>query len=122
MEQKNTTWKNITSDFNSTSSKLVHRTTESLKKFYDNKKKVVCKQKSEERKQTILTGGGPLHFNNKYEPQDIVLSLMDPLMVLGNENNFDSDSLPVNIVQKKNSNISNDLVFELSWQVCYVYL
>ncbi|KAF5275094.1 hypothetical protein FQA39_LY07031 [Lamprigera yunnana] len=85
----------------------------SLKKFYENKKKEVRKQKAEERKETILTHGGALPTLRKEPSQDIILGLIDPLTVVGDHNEFDSDSLGVPYVPKKSV---DDVIYEISEQ------
>lgn len=115
-EQKNAAWKTITEKFNAVCPEFMNRSTESLKKLYDNKKKEARKQKAEERKECLLTGGGLPPVMEKDDTQELILSLMDPLTVSGGQNEFDSDSVSI-IVPKQIETIES--VFEINSQVCY---
>lgn len=92
-EQKMLGWKKIAEEFNATSPNLQPRTVESIKKFYDNKKKEVRKEVAEEKKELLLTGGGTLPILKKDQNQDLILSIMDKTSVHGTQNIFDSDSV-----------------------------
>ncbi|VEN62941.1 unnamed protein product [Callosobruchus maculatus] len=95
VEEKNIAWQNITTQFNASCPEFVSRSTESLRKYFDNKKRDIRKLKAEERKETLLTGGGPPRRPPDDPTQDLLLGIMDPLTVFGDENNFDSDNIGI---------------------------
>lgn len=72
-----------------------YRTSESLKKLYDNKKREVRKQKAEEKKDILLTGGGFSQKIDKDPAHDLILSIVDPLTVVGGPSYYGSDNLPI---------------------------
>ncbi|KAF5275634.1 hypothetical protein FQA39_LY06746 [Lamprigera yunnana] len=89
---------NIKKDFNSTSPNNIFRRAESLRKFYENKKKEVRKQQAELHQNIIKTGGGPPTKIEINTTDEILLSIMNQETVSGLPFFVDSDSdgnLPV---------------------------
>lgn len=115
ISDKNVVWQTITAQFNASCPEFVNRSTESLKKYYDNKKREIRKLKAEERKEVLLTGGGPPPRPDG-DDHSLLLSVMDPLTVLGDKNTFDSDNIGINKNKKTNNVVSDDevLCYELS--------
>ncbi|VEN64123.1 unnamed protein product, partial [Callosobruchus maculatus] len=87
---------------------FVSRSTESLRKYFDNKKRDIRKLKAEERKETLLTGGGPPRRPPDDPTQDLLLGIMDPLTVFGDENNFDSDNIEISKKVPTSNNVVPD--------------
>lgn len=102
VQEKNHTWKKITAAFNSVCPESRYRTMESLKKLYDNKKRDTRKEKAEERKEILLTGGGVPKKTIKDPTQDLILSIVDPLTVIGGTSYYGSDSKPLPNNSKQN--------------------
>ncbi|CAH1107487.1 unnamed protein product [Psylliodes chrysocephalus] len=109
MQEKNKTWKKITNAFNSACPEGRHRETDSLKKLYDNKKREVRKDKAEERKEVLLTGGGISTKKIRDPAQELILSIVDPLSIVGGTSLYGSDSLPLNNVTIHQDDFSFEL-------------
>ncbi|ERL91730.1 hypothetical protein D910_09057 [Dendroctonus ponderosae] len=58
-EAKNKIWEKIATEVNATAVNATHRTSEALKRFYENRKREVRKIVAEEKHQVFATGGGP---------------------------------------------------------------
>lgn len=112
-QTKYKTWEKVANNFNATCPEGAPRNAESIKKWWDNKKRIIRKEKGEERKEIFLTGGGPAP--PKADPQsDIILSILDPETVLGGEGPFGSDAgiyQNAEIYQKQNSGSKEDDYF-----------
>lgn len=63
---KNEAWVKITREYNATSSDLNGRSTDQLKRCYENKKQATRKKKSQMRQEALKTGGG-LPPSNKFD-------------------------------------------------------
>lgn len=98
----------VSTQFNTACPEFVNRSTESLKKYFDNKKREVRKKISEERKEVLLTGGGPPPRPAGDPAQELLLSILDPLTIFGDKNEFDSDSIGI----PKKSYTNNDEFFD----------
>lgn len=109
-------WKQIAQAFNATCSGEA-RSADCLKKYWDNKKRMVRKLKGDERKEVLLTGGGPPP--DKKEPyMDLILSIVDPLTLVGGDGKFGSDGQPLNLQPKE-----TDEYFEFEYEVSsFTYL
>lgn len=105
LNEKTAAWNKITDEFNAISPNNIFRTPESIKKFFNNKKKEVRKIAAEEKKEITLTGGGIAQKFVKDSSHDLVLSLINKKSVYGLNNPFDSDSLP----QPSCSNINEEI-------------
>ncbi|XP_071052990.1 uncharacterized protein [Onthophagus taurus] len=89
-EQKLSIWKVIADEFNSQSPNSCYRSVDSLKKYYENQKKILRKKVAEERKHIYTTGGGKQF--TIIEPDDgLLLSLVNKKTLYGFQNEFDSD-------------------------------
>ncbi|KAL1492300.1 hypothetical protein ABEB36_012773 [Hypothenemus hampei] len=75
-KEKDEVWDKICNEFNSQST-IYNRSKESLKKYYENKKKIIRKQVAEERKELFKTGSGIPKRRKKDETTDLVLALMN---------------------------------------------
>lgn len=87
---KDQTWIKITNMFNSCSPNLVYRSKESLKKFYDNKKKRVRRSVANQSVKLLQTEAEHLNPEEK-RTEDIVLSITNKKTIDCLENKFDSD-------------------------------
>ncbi|XP_050516283.1 uncharacterized protein LOC126891144 [Diabrotica virgifera virgifera] len=91
--QKEKTWKKIETEFNASSPGLINRSADSLKKYYDNRKKELRKEKAQEKIEVYRTGGGPCAKPPKMESSDeVLLSMVNEKTVSGILNTFDGDS------------------------------
>uniref|UniRef100_A0A6P7GRA9 Regulatory protein zeste n=1 Tax=Diabrotica virgifera virgifera TaxID=50390 RepID=A0A6P7GRA9_DIAVI len=91
--QKEKTWKKIETEFNARSPGLINRSADSLKKYYDNRKKELRKEKAQEKIEVYRTGGGPCAKPPKMESSDeVLLSMVNEKTVSGILNTFDGDS------------------------------
>ena len=100
--------------FNASSSCSIPRTTASLKKCYENRKKELRKTLAEERKDTLLTGGGPPTKKVKTnESDELLLSIMNKKTLVGLPSRFDDDAdeSPI-IVQDIESNNEVEFILE----------
>lgn len=88
---KNEAWIKITNEFNATSSDFNNRSSDQLKRLYDNKRMMARKKVANIRQHNLITGGGPPPSPKKDE-DDLVLATMDPLTFEGLINEFDSDN------------------------------
>lgn len=88
---KNECWKKISEQFNAASPSMLTRSVESLRKFYENKKKEVRKQIAQEK-----TSGCSAIKITKDLDSEKVLDLMNKKTVHGLKNAFDSDSHQIN--------------------------
>ncbi|KAK4887341.1 hypothetical protein RN001_003612, partial [Aquatica leii] len=91
-ENKFKAWENIASEFNATSSASILRSTASLKKCYENRKKELRKTLADERKETLLTGGGPPPKIRRDDTENILLTIMNPRALVGHKNRFHDDA------------------------------
>lgn len=82
-KDKNDTWEKIKDEFNSIAPSGTYRTTESLKKFYENMKKETRKNAAQEKIELFKTGGGiPAH--KVVDPMhESILTLMNTKTVEG---------------------------------------
>lgn len=103
VQEKADAWNMIAGEFNSVSPNNIHRTAESLKKFFENKKKEVRKVVAYEKKEINLTGGGTTPKFTKDPSHELVLSLMNNKSVFGLTNPFDSDSINNEIILEVNN-------------------
>ncbi|KAI4455428.1 apontic [Holotrichia oblita] len=112
-KEKENTWKKITSEFNSQCCGN-YRSTESLKKYYENQKKMLRKNVVENKKKMQQTGGGtctPRQDKN----EDILLSLISNKTVYGLENMYDSDAncaAAVHEIVEENITSNNEILEE----------
>lgn len=116
IQEKNRAWRKITVAFNSACPESRHRTMESLKKLYDNKKRETRKQKAEEKKDILLTGGGTPQVKVKDPAQDLILSIVDPLTVVGGKSCYGSDSLQLRPLASPSTSKNDYFTFELEDQ------
>ncbi|KAJ8913083.1 hypothetical protein NQ315_006584 [Exocentrus adspersus] len=110
--EKVAAWQKITAEFNAVAPNLCTRSTESLKKFYDNKKKEVRKRVAEEKKEIYATGGGTKKDVPIDSSQDLLLSIINTKTVFGLYNPSDSD----NNIHKQNCE-ENVVEFQLEADV-----
>lgn len=96
INEKRQTWEKITKQFNSGSPGLIPRSTESLRKCYDNRKKELRKDMAKERCELYKTGGGPPPPPNSKKDEDLLLSIVNKKTIFGFENLYDGDSLHLN--------------------------
>lgn len=82
-KEKNDTWETITNEFNAVAPNGTYRTTDSLKKFYENMKKETRKMAAQEKMEQFKTGGGrPAH--KVVDPMhESILALMNTKTVKG---------------------------------------
>lgn len=98
IKQKNLTWEKISTEFNIRAPIVCRRTTEQLKRLYENKKKVLRKKSAEYKRESFLTGGGP-PAEVKWDPTDeILLRIINEKSIKGLNSQYDSDS--VGLVKK----------------------
>lgn len=90
--QKDQTWKKIEQDFNATSSANVYRNATCLKKFYENRKKLLRKTLANEKKEVMLTGGGPPPKIKRDDCDELLMAFINRKTLTGLENPFDDDS------------------------------
>jgi len=82
-KDKSNAWETITNEFNATALSGTYRTTESLKKFYENLKKDTRKMATQEKMELYKTGGGR-PANKVLDPlHESVLTLMNTKTVEG---------------------------------------
>ncbi|KAJ8915275.1 hypothetical protein NQ315_014783 [Exocentrus adspersus] len=93
VEKRDSAWKRIEIDFNAVNPSNIFRSANILKKFYCNKKKDIRKKIAEEKKDVLLTGGGPPTkiFKPDDEADAILLSIVNEKTLHGLPNPFDSD-------------------------------
>lgn len=91
-EKKDMAWKNITHQFNASSSTGVLRSMASLKKCYENRKKELRKSLADEKREVTLTGGGPPPKIKKDETDDLLMSIINKRTLVGVQNKFDDDA------------------------------
>lgn len=96
VQEKKQVWEKVALQFNSASPGMVPRTPESLKKFYENKKKVIRKDMAKERCELYKTGGGPAPSTIANPKKNVILSIINPKSVFGLNNDFDGDRLAEN--------------------------
>ncbi|EFN82177.1 UPF0439 protein C9orf30-like protein, partial [Harpegnathos saltator] len=82
-EDKNDTWERIGSELNSIAPSGTYRTTDSLKKFYENLKKETRKNAVEEKTEQFKTGGGRSAHKILDPVRETVLTLMNTKTVTG---------------------------------------
>ncbi|CAH1969761.1 unnamed protein product [Acanthoscelides obtectus] len=87
VQEKNQAWSKITAKFNAACLEGRHRTMDSLKKLFDNKKRELRKPKAE----ILKTGGGPSQRTGNTS-QDLLFSIVDPLTVVGGTTSYGSGS------------------------------
>lgn len=97
---KNEAWIKLTQEFNALAPNNVFRTTESLKKFWDNAKEDLRKRAGEEKRSLYKTGGGPPKYNKKPE-DELMLDIVNIKTIIGLTNPYDSDFNIVDETQKK---------------------
>ncbi|KAI4455588.1 hypothetical protein MML48_9g00001464 [Holotrichia oblita] len=90
--EKETAWENITKQFNASSNVLIKRTKESLKNFYENKKKETRKAAAMERCDRLKTGGGPSSYTTTDPTIDLTMSIINQKSVVGLPSIFDNDA------------------------------
>ena len=124
-EEKTRAWENIRNEFNCQSVDFNSRSIEQLKKCYENRKRKVKKDRAEIRQEILKTGGGPPPPPVNPD-DDLVLSVMDPLTVEGDQNDFDSDristilpgcsegSTPIEYIFSKDENIKARQIYIIS--------
>jgi len=83
-KDKNDTWETIINEFNAVAPNRTYRTTDSLKKFYENIKKKTRKMAAQEKMKLFKTGGGrPVH--KVLDPMhESILTLINSKTVKGN--------------------------------------
>ncbi|KAK4882382.1 hypothetical protein RN001_005701 [Aquatica leii] len=109
--KKKFAWKKIEQDFNATNLNNILRTSENLKKFYENRKKCIRKSTAEHKQQLLQTGGGPPPKTELEEADKLLYSLLNKktIVVL---NNIDSDmGSTQNIEYELDGSSSNSEVF-----------
>ncbi|KAI4468172.1 apontic [Holotrichia oblita] len=112
-KEKENTWKKITSEFNSQCCGN-YRSTESLKKYYENQKKMLRKNVVENKKKMQQTGGGTC-TPGQDKNEDILLSLISNKTVYGLENMYDSDAncaAAVHEIVEENITSNNEILEE----------
>ena len=89
--EKNSAWERVTTEFNATSPANIYRTKDSIKRFYENKKKELRKKVADGKMEQKKTGGGlppPAHD----EPfEDVLLSITNKKTVYGLETPYGGD-------------------------------
>lgn len=90
--QKEKVWKLIENEFNASSSVNTYRSAANFKKWYENRKKELRKSLAEEKKETLLTGGGPPIKMKKHETDEILMSILNKKTLTGLTNKFDDDA------------------------------
>lgn len=114
---KNTAWKQIEEEFNSSGPLICYRNAESLRRLYENRKKDLRKKMAEERKQRFATGGGIMPVVKTDDTDEILISIVNKKSVEGIENKFDNDADFTAISSKFQSadgtsdNTSNNTIF-----------
>lgn len=96
LDEKNRTWKKIEKEFNANAPITCFRSNESLKRFYENKKKELRRKMADEKESHFLTGGGPAPpAPNLDETDNILLSIVNEKTVKGFDVTCDSDYEPI---------------------------
>lgn len=91
--EKNETWKKIAQQFNSCGPSCP-RDVESLKRCYENRKKLLRKSAAFQRRQLYKTGGGLPEITEKKEPDDdLLLSIICNKTVSGLEDHYGGDAM-----------------------------
>ncbi|CAH1099685.1 unnamed protein product [Psylliodes chrysocephalus] len=92
IHEKDAAWDRVGREFNSIVPNCTKRSVESLRKFYENKKKDMRKRTANERMEFMRTGGGPPPPKQTCTTSDeLLLSLMNHKTVYGLDNPFDGD-------------------------------
>lgn len=112
LAKREETWKLIENEFNAVSPSNMYRGADSLKKLYSNKKKEVRKRVAEEKREALLTGGGPAPkiIKTDDEIDNILLSIMNEKTVYGLTNPYDCDNTPT--VASSTNDASIEFLFE----------
>ncbi|KAJ3643366.1 hypothetical protein Zmor_026081 [Zophobas morio] len=91
-EEKKQAWKAIAAKFNAASG--VHRSTDSIKMFFDNHKRMLTKKAANDKFERKKTGGG--RYVSTGDPfLDLTLDIVNKKTVYGHNSRFDGDA-PVN--------------------------
>lgn len=96
VQEKKQVWEKVALQFNSASPGMVPKTSESMKKFYENKKKVIRKDMAKERCELYKTGGGPAPSTSANPKENVTLSIINLKSVFGLNNDFDGDRITEN--------------------------
>jgi hypothetical protein len=108
-QDKSKAWREITNTFNSTS--RVHRTTESIKGFYENQKRLTHKKAAIEKREIKLTGGGS--YKTISDPLfDLTMDIINRKTVYGLPNNFDGNQSLIVDVHNEVGNKWNVFFFD----------
>lgn len=91
-KEKDEAWEKVTKAFNSQTVEGYPRSKESLRKYYDNIKKMVRRDVANERKELHETGGGPNDQPPDDPTRELALGLMNEKTVFGLHNPYDGDS------------------------------
>lgn len=90
-KEKEAVWKEIEGDFNSNSG-VYYRDSKTLKKKYDNIKKITKRKFAEDKKYVLGTGGGPSQPSQLTNTDLQVRDIIGTIPIYGNESVFDSDA------------------------------
>ncbi|KAB0790443.1 hypothetical protein PPYR_15165 [Photinus pyralis] len=114
-KEKDLAWDNIQNEFQMCSK--VYRTKESIKKFYENKKRDTRKAAAADRAEKFKTGGGQIEDTLKFSDPtlELTMAIMNKKSVSGLHNPFDDDLSEENVNVGDALNLNNDellFVFE----------
>lgn len=90
-KEKENVWDIVTKEYNNNPDVLINRSKETLKRCYENKKKVTRKQAANAKLEINKTGGGgpvPLQVDPTY---DMTLEIINKKTVEGLKNPYDCD-------------------------------
>lgn len=88
--QKNEAWDAITREFNSSNAGTT-RDLESLRRNYENRKKLLRQNMAKQRRELYRTGGGVAPVVTKEPGDEILMAIVNEKTIAGIENRFDGD-------------------------------
>lgn len=92
-KDKENAWNKVEAEFNSLAPGGTIRSKESLRKFYENKKKQTRKLAALEKLNLTQTGGGPSTSKIDDPTFDLTMSILNEKTVFGIENKYDGDNV-----------------------------
>ncbi|KAK4872750.1 hypothetical protein RN001_014779 [Aquatica leii] len=85
-------WQVVEEEFNASSTSTTYRDATCLKKCYENRKKELRKSIAQERREILLTGGGPPAKIKRDDTDDVLMSILNKKTLVGLNNRFDDDA------------------------------
>lgn len=92
IQEKNHVWDQIEVEFNNNTQIACFRSSNQLKRLYENKKKELRRKMANNKKETYLTGGGTSQVVKLEANEEVLLQIVNEKTVKGFDVPFDSDS------------------------------